>query len=266
MRFAVNLAPFGAAADVRLLVQMAREAEEAGWDGFFLWDHMNWDEFGPEIADPWIALTAIACATERIAIGPMVTPVFRRRPAKLARETATLQNLSGGRLILGVGLGSPDPEESMYLGEEGRLSERAAITDEALELLDKLWSGAPVVHRGRYFKLRSKGFRPAPCQPIPVWVAATWPFHKGPLARAQRHQGVVAACYTGEPIGAEQLQLLSDCGTVVYGIATGDDPQADSENVKAFRQAGVDWWLEPLDPWRAPLEVLRQRILAGPPA
>ena len=108
MNYSVSIHNFGDFADVRRLVELAKEAEDCGWDGFFLWDHIHWN--GPPMLDPWVALAAIASATSRIRIGTMVTPLARRRPWKLARETVTLDHLSGGRLILGVGLGSP-PEE-----------------------------------------------------------------------------------------------------------------------------------------------------------
>lgn len=270
MRFAVNLAPFGEAADARLVAILAHEAEAAGWDGFFLWDHMLWDRWGPEIGDPWVCLTAAALSTATIRLGTMVTPLFRRRPTTLARQTTTLQNLSGGRLILGVGLGAPDPEESLYLGEEGRLDVRSRITDEALGLLARLWSGQPVAFRGEFFKVKSPGFRPVAQVPIPVWIAATHPFRPGPLRRAARHQGVVPACYDAEPMPCADLQQLAGVMPpppfdVVYGAYSGEDAVLDGERVGAYREAGVTWWLEPLNPWRAEFSELRKRLRAGPP-
>src|SRR5690349_2158375 len=116
MRYGISIPPFAEFSDVRMLADLAREAESAGWDGFFVWDHMMMGPF--PIADPWIALAAIALATSRVRIGPMVTPLPRRRPTKLARETITLDHLSGGRLILGVGTGF-GPWEYEYLGEQG---------------------------------------------------------------------------------------------------------------------------------------------------
>src|SRR5439155_12065283 len=120
MRYGISVPNFGSFADVRKIAEMAHDAEHAGWDGFFVWDHISsaasYDDKTP-IADPWIMLTAIALATERIRIGTMITPLPRRRPWKVARETVTLDHLSGGRFVLGAGLGFP-PEEYNLFGED----------------------------------------------------------------------------------------------------------------------------------------------------
>ena len=132
MRFAINLPNFGAYADPRLLAELAHEAEESGWDGLFLWDHVQY--FVPAqrvpLADPWIALAAVALATRRIRLGPMVTPLPRRRPWQVARQCVTLDHLSGGRLILGVGLGDPAPTEFAAFGEDTDPRRRAERLDE----------------------------------------------------------------------------------------------------------------------------------------
>lgn len=268
MRFGLNLAPFGEAADPRVVAQLAAEAEAAGWEGFFLWDHMNWDRWGPEIGDPWIALAAAAGATRGVLLGTMVSPVFRRRPTTVARQLVSLQQLSQGRMVLGVGLGAPDPEESVNLGEEGRLAVRARMTNEALALITRLWSGKPVVHRGEFYKIKSTGFLPTPPQPVPIWVAASYPFRAGPLERAQTYQGIVPACYDEEPLPSEVLARLAahlPGKEVVYGAYSGQDAGLDRERVQAYREAGVTWWLEPLNPWRAPFSELRARLRQGPP-
>lgn len=268
MRFAVNLAPFGEAADPRLIAELAREAEAAGWDGFFLWDHMNWTKWGPAIGDPFICLAAAAVATARISLGTMVTPVFRRRPPKLARECASLHQLSGGRFILGVGLGAPDPDESVYLGEEGLLDVRSRMTNEALDLLQRLWSGKPVAFRGEFYRVKTGGFQPAPSPAIPVWVAASYPFAAGPLARAAKYQGIVPPCYKEEPLPVEVLRQLAESlpgQEVVYGAYSGSDAVLDAERVQAYAEAGVTWWMEWLSPWRAEPEELWARLRQGPP-
>lgn len=270
MKFAVNLAPFGPASDPRTLAQWAHEAEEAGWDGFFLWDHMNWDRWGPEIGDPWIGLAAAAMATRRIQLGTLVTPLFRRRPTTLARQATSLQQLAQGRLVVGLGLGAPDPEESLYLGEPGLLSQRSAMTNEAIQLLRLLWSGKPVAFRGQFYKVKSRGFLPTPPRPIPLWSAATFPFAAGPIRRAALCEGVVPVSFQEGPIPAEALgQLLRDIGRpgleLACGCCTGENPREDAERVASYREAGVTWWIEPLDPWRGSLDRLRTRMLQGPP-
>ncbi|MFN8611666.1 MAG: LLM class flavin-dependent oxidoreductase [Vulcanimicrobiota bacterium] len=265
MHFGVNLAPFGEWSDPRVVGVLAKEAEAAGWDGFFLWDHLNWDRWGPQIGDPWMGLAAAAHQSERMRLGTVVTPVFRRRPAELARQTTSLQQLCQGRLILGVGLGAPDPQESLDLGEEGRLDLRARMTDEFLELLVKLWSGRPVVHRGAFYRLKTRGFVPVPPVPIPIWIAATFPFRPGPLARAARYQGLVPASFD-RALRPEELAPLARPGQqLVAGAWTGLDRARDRDLVESYREAGVTWWLEPLEPWRASLAELRRRLQAGPP-
>ena len=114
---AIFLAPFGELSDPRILAELAAAAQERGWDGFFLWDHVNYHAPVRAVADPWVALAAVACATTRLRLGPMVTPLSRRRVQKVARETATLDLLSSGRLTFGVGLGSPRNNELEPFGE-----------------------------------------------------------------------------------------------------------------------------------------------------
>ena len=139
VRFGISVPNFAEYADPRLLTALAREAEAAGWDGFFLWDHILIERsWRMPMADPWVALAAIAAATERIRLGPLVTPLARRRPWKVARETVTLDHLSGGRTILGVGLGHPPEAEYAAFGEEPDARVRALKLDEGLDVLTGL--------------------------------------------------------------------------------------------------------------------------------
>src|SRR5437870_13324307 len=191
MRFAVTLPHFGPYADARLLSELALEAEDAGWDGFFIWDHISWGMSGTPMVDPWVALTAVALNTSRIRFGPMVTPLPRRRPTKIARETVSLDRLSDGRFILGVGIGQGE-DEWENLGDEGDPKVRGAMLDEALDLLEQLWSGQPVNHEGTYYTVKHSIYVPTPVQEprIPIWVAGVWP-NKKPFRRAARWDGVV---------------------------------------------------------------------------
>ena len=165
MRFAINVPNFGTYSDPRTAADLAREAEDAGWDGFFVWDHiLGAREWQVPIADPWVLLSAVAMRTERIRLGPMVTPIPRRRPWKLARETVTLDHLSRGRLVLGVGLGFPPDAEFEQFGEDGDPRVRAAKLDEGLAVLTGLWSGQPFRLRGAPLPGRGNGL-PAPPGP-----------------------------------------------------------------------------------------------------
>lgn len=173
------------------VARLAAGAEEAGWHGVFVWDQLRWREPIRLVADPWITLTAIATATEDVMLGPMVTPLARRRPAKVARETATLDRLSGGRLILGVGLGG-----DQFAGEFSKTGEqlddrvRGEMLDEALEILIAAWSGEPVNHRGNHYVIDEMQFLPRPVQQprVPIWTAG-FPGNVKPLRRAASHDG-----------------------------------------------------------------------------
>ena len=137
MNYGIYLPPFGPYSDARVLADLARDAEQTGWDGFFLWDHIAPAPDWPKpMVDPWIALTAVALNTQTIQFGPMVTPLPRRRPWKYARETVSLDRLSGGRLIAGVGIGLGDQEWDR-LDEETDIKTRGAMLDEGIASVAK---------------------------------------------------------------------------------------------------------------------------------
>jgi alkanesulfonate monooxygenase SsuD/methylene tetrahydromethanopterin reductase-like flavin-dependent oxidoreductase (luciferase family) len=202
MRTAVNLPPF---TDPASLVAMAVEAEQAGWDGVFLWDHMVLSPaMRLDVHDPWVLLGAMAARTERVRLGTLVTPLARRRPWVVARHVITLDHLSGGRAVLGVGLGEPGDADFAAFGDPGGRTDRAEVLDEALPLLDGLWRG-PVEHRGRHFTVETDLLpRPVQRPRPPVWVAAVAP-HRRSLARAQRWDGVAPLGPDAGPITPEQL-------------------------------------------------------------
>ena len=185
MRFALSVPPF---TDPAVVVRWARAAEDNGWDGFFLWDHLRWDD-RVDVHDPWVLLGAIATATERIRIGTMVTPLSRRRPAVVAKHVMTLDHLSGGRVTLGVGLGDPPDLDFSDFGDEPSYAVRAAITDEALDVLSGLLAGS-ASHQGEHLRAQAT-MRPATVQPhVPIWIAGRAPNAK-PLERARRWDGYV---------------------------------------------------------------------------
>jgi alkanesulfonate monooxygenase SsuD/methylene tetrahydromethanopterin reductase-like flavin-dependent oxidoreductase (luciferase family) len=165
LRSALWLPLFGDLADPVAAARLAAEAEEARWHGFFVWDHLSWRAPVREVADPWITLAAAATATERVRLGPMVTPLARRRPAKVARETVTLDRLSGGRLTLDVGLGSDRfGAEFSTTGEQLDDRLRGQMLDEALQVLAAAWSGRAVHHRGTHYTINGLRFLPRPVQ------------------------------------------------------------------------------------------------------
>ena len=162
MRFGLNFPLAGIFSNLRVTTELAREAEASGWDGFFVWDHILIDG-AHSVADPWLALALIADATSRLVIGPLVTPLYRRHPAKLAQETVTLDHLSNGRLILGAGLGSDEFSEISVFG--GPLDDviRAQLLDEGLEILAGLWTGKQFSFDGDHYHIQDAQMVRPPC-------------------------------------------------------------------------------------------------------
>ncbi len=283
MRFGMNVPIFGEYADARLLAELAVEAEAAGWDGFWVWDHIQWSgeqdgEPRQPAVDTTVALALIAASTSRVRFGPMVTPLARRRPWKVAREWATLDHLSGGRLTVGVGLGGPPGLEFGDFGEDPDPRVRAAKLDEGLDVLQGLWTGEPFSYAGRQYQLSSVELLPAPLQRgVPIWVGGEWPDHRAPFRRAARYDGVHPLLFSVPPdqqpaaIGELVSFIEAERGDetpfeVVFGVEThGDAGATDQDVVAEFAAAGVTWWMEPISHWRGSLSAMRERIRRGPP-
>jgi alkanesulfonate monooxygenase SsuD/methylene tetrahydromethanopterin reductase-like flavin-dependent oxidoreductase (luciferase family) len=275
MRFALNLPAFNAFADARVLADLAREAEKVGWDGFFLWDHLQ-TEPGVPVADPMVSLTAIAMNTTRIRIGALVTPLPRRRPWKFARETATLDRLSGGRLIVGVGIGGDWWGEYSAFGEVSGNKEHGAMLDEGLDVVTGLWSGEPFRYAGQHYTVHDAQFLPPPAQTprIPIWVAGVWP-NKAPLRRAAHWDGFCPIAESGSSIQPDDVRemsttmhahrMTSDSFDIALTGSVGDRSAHEATSLlKSYAEAGVTWWQESFLPTNT-LEQVRQRIRQGPP-
>lgn len=241
---------FDELADPGRLATLAREAEQAGFDGFFVWDHVDYRSPVEAVTDPWISLAAVACATSTIAIGPMVTPLARRRPQVLARQVAALDRLAGGRVILGTGLGlDSSGGEFAPFGEEPDVAIRAAMYDEALSLLRALLSGQPVTFRGEHYQVPDQvRFLPAPVQPrLPIWVAARWPNRK-PLVRAAREDGVFVIDIDPDdlPSVIAYVRELRPDGLADFDVVV-QTPWRTSPD--AWQLAGATWCLASFDPF-----------------
>ena len=287
MQFGISIPPFADFSDPRALAELAHDAEAAGWDGFFLWDAMFFDPTFHPIADPWVSLAAVAMYTQRLKIGTLITPIARRRPWKLARETVSIDRLSEGRLILGVGLGDLVQWDFGFFGEDTDSKLRARRLDEGLDLLTGLWTGQPFQYQGEQFNVKEVIFRPTPVQSprIPIWVGGWFP-NKPPLRRAARWDGVCPVKWGGSITPEEWRELLAyvhkhrisntPFDAVHSGATPGDNPTQAAELVRPYADVGVTWWIEPVDPWRfgwsfevpwAPeaTVLMRERIRQGPP-
>ena len=272
MQFAINTPNFDYFGDPRLLAELAHEAEESGWDGFFIWDHILRDRRA-EIADPWVELTAMAMTTKRIKLGPMVTPLPRRRPWIVARQALTLDHLSNGRLILGVGIGHDFAREFSAFSESPDDKLHGEMLDEGLEILKLLWSGETISFEGKHYQLRDVQFLPKPVQYIPIWIAGYWP-NKKPFRRAARWDGVTPIVPDSN-ITAEQVRDIisymkdqrgndTPFDLLVAGNTTGKDRAQDVALVTPYAEAGATWWQEAFD-WNYTLDQVRERIRLGPP-
>jgi len=264
--------------DARVAADFAREAEAAGWDGFFVWEPV-WG------VDAWVALTAAAMQTERIRLGTLLSPLSRMRPWKLASEAATLDNLSGGRVILSVGLGAIDTGFAEF-GEETDRKTRAELLDESLDIITGLWQGQPFSYEGKHYQVRPSDFMP-PAPPmqqprIPIWVVGAWRRTKS-MERVLRYDGLLPNVMTDDgqhrQATPDDLRLISvyieanrkagmPFDIIMEGETPGEDPVAGAGIVQQWAQAGATWWIEAL--WNEPrdeegLRNVRRRLQQGPP-
>jgi len=267
--------------EVETIVDLAVAAETAGWDGAFTWDGIN---VGPSIpvSDPWATLAAIALRTERVTIGAIITPVARRRPWKLARETVTVDHLSGGRLVLPVGLGATDDGGFGKVGEPVDRRTRAERLDEGLEILTGLWSGEPFGYEGKHYRFEEMTFLPPPVQRprIPIWVVGAWPRERS-MERAARYDGLMPSKQGpdgsfGAPLTPDDIREMrtwladrlpdgAPFDIILEGETPADDPAAAAGQVRPLADAGATWWLEGLWDAMGDPDRLRERIEAGPP-
>ncbi len=279
MKYAIGVVPAGEM-DIHALVRLAQQAEDIGWDGFFIEDYItHWLAPDAPTLDPWISLAAIASVTKTIRIGLTVTPLSRRRPWKVAREAVTLDHLSGGRLIMGVGLGGANDQMNFdRFGEVVDLKQRAEMVDEELDIIAGLWSGDWFSYQGKHYQIGEVRFQPAPLQRprIPIWVGGGYP-NPGPLRRAARWDG---SCLYKESRGTgwqdmqpEDIRELrsfaekSRTAATPYDICVGGrarlpDWEKDRAHIRAVSEAGATWWTEFIEP--ASLEKTIQGILNGP--
>jgi probable F420-dependent oxidoreductase len=277
-RFAIGVPNVGPFADARWLGDLAGRAEAAGWDGFFVWDHLLYHEPGWPVVDPWVAITCAATATSRVRLGVLMAVLPRYRPLRLAKTVATLDQLTGGRMVFGAGLGSVTAEYSAF-GEDPSLRTRATRLEESLQVMNKAWRAEPVSHQGGHLQLDAPVMRPQPVQRprVPVWIGGRWPARR-PFIRAAEWDGVMPTHEDfphGTTMPADQLGEIVDfvrntrSRTDPFAVAmegqSDDDPDSASEQVAAYLETGLTWWVEKLGWWRGDLARNLGRVDAGPP-
>jgi alkanesulfonate monooxygenase SsuD/methylene tetrahydromethanopterin reductase-like flavin-dependent oxidoreductase (luciferase family) len=276
MRYGFDVPNFGDYGEPRVLANLAREAEDHGWDGFFIWDHIMAPGAMP-VADTTVMLAAIGLQTRRIQFGPMVIPLPRRSPWKVAREAVTLDHLSDGRLILGIGSGGDWFSELTTFSLPVNDVLRAEQLDEGLTILTALMSGEVAAYQGKHYTLKSTRFLPAPIQKrIPIWIAATWPKPR-PFRRAAKYDGVAPISPDLQTdLTAEQMRGVcvlieknrretAPFDIIHFGTTAGRSREEDTEKVAAFAEAGATWCLEAPSPVISTVAQVRERIRFGPP-
>ena len=264
--------PYG---DARTAANLAREAEHAGWEAFFVWEPV-WG------IDAWVCLTAAAMVTEKIKLGTMLSPLSRMRPWKIASEAATLDHLSNGRVILSVGLGATDTG-FIEFGEETDRKTRAELLDESLDIITGLWRGQPFNYDGKHYHVRATQFHvpPLPIQQprIPIWVVGAW-YRKKSMARVLKYDGLLPNKMSddGKPGLAspddiramkkfidENRAATTPFDIVVEGVTPGDDHAQAVLMVRPFADAGATWWIEAMWDAMDKPDLARARIAQGPP-
>ncbi len=260
MKHGLFLPLFDELAEPRLVAAIAADAESAGWDGVFVWDHLDYRAPVTGIADPWVTLAAMAMTTESVRLGPMVTPLPRRRPLKVAREVVSLDRLSGGRVILGVGIGSDRSGEFSHTGEELDTRVRAAMLDEGLQLLRDAWTGQPLDHQGQHYLAEDLFVRPTPLQErLPIWAAVRYG-NANPLKRAARHDGVFPIDIDHPDKLAETLAGL-EIPNRPFDVAVGAQDETDP---RPYEAVGATWWMRGFSPFGLTEDEVRSVLAAGP--
>jgi alkanesulfonate monooxygenase SsuD/methylene tetrahydromethanopterin reductase-like flavin-dependent oxidoreductase (luciferase family) len=274
VRFGLTLPTGGVCGDPRLLVELAERAEVAGWDGVFLEDYVLFqgDEAAPT-CDTWVALAAIAVKSDRLVLGTKVTPLSRRRPWTVARQAAAIDQLSGGRLILGVGLGDVGDHVGRdasftHFGEETDARRRAAMLDEALEIIVGLWTGKPFAHRGEHFTVDEVTFLPTPVQQprIPIWIGGGYS-RRGPTERAARWDGSMLYAPLGKELGPEDVTAIRAAAgdrsyDIMVGVRRANERNAECERLRLLSDAGATWAAEYLP--ASDGETMRSAVDRGP--
>jgi alkanesulfonate monooxygenase SsuD/methylene tetrahydromethanopterin reductase-like flavin-dependent oxidoreductase (luciferase family) len=261
VRYGIDIAPYGDLADVNILGDLAAEAEDAGFDGVFIWDHIGRPpERHLAVVDTTVALAAIAMRTSRVEFGALVTPLTRRRPQKFARETATLDVMSGGRLVVGIGIGVDHSLELSGFGDTNVPREMAQRLDEAIDVVLQLWTGEEAHHHGRHFTAEGVTFTPTPARHPrpPIWVAASTAV-PGAMRRAAAFEGLVPNCAVAE--GARMLAAIRQRRSSLDGFDVVAMVPPDV-SAQPWIDVGATWVLTAM-PEQSTVANVRRAIAAG---
>jgi alkanesulfonate monooxygenase SsuD/methylene tetrahydromethanopterin reductase-like flavin-dependent oxidoreductase (luciferase family) len=261
VKFGLLVSNIGTYGDPKTIVELARAAERAGWDAFLVWDHLGFVWAG-SAADPWVTLGAAAASTDRILLGTGVTPVARRRPQVLASEIATLDRLSGGRVIFGAGLGGGHGEFARF-GEDENERARAERLDEGLDVIRALLDGDVVEHRGEHYVVEGVQLQPPPERRVPIWIGGT---SKRARARAARFDGWFADTADKDKI----LKTPEEFAALLEGYDLGDvafmgySDAGDRALQESYADAGATWWIEQIHDGRGDAAAMLARVRRGP--
>jgi alkanesulfonate monooxygenase SsuD/methylene tetrahydromethanopterin reductase-like flavin-dependent oxidoreductase (luciferase family) len=276
MRFALDVAPLGDLADPAVLAGLGREVERAGWNGFSIWDSLG-ASMRTEAPDPFVALAGVATATERIELLLSVVALARRRPQLVAQAAGTLDRLSGGRLILGIGAGGDEADFAVF-GDPWPAAERIARMDEAATIVDRLLRGETVTHRGPAFVVDGMAVGPRPLrQPRPpVWMGA---FRRGGIRRAARWDGWIAVTVGEDGVSmampphelAGWVSMIRDereaagLAQASFDVAVFGQAGLGGFEPADYEAAGATWWLENVSPMRGSVADITRLVEKGPP-
>jgi alkanesulfonate monooxygenase SsuD/methylene tetrahydromethanopterin reductase-like flavin-dependent oxidoreductase (luciferase family) len=276
-RYAIDIAPLGELADPRAILRLALAAEDAGWDGISIWDSLGLS-MGTSAADPFVALSAVAARTQRLCLITSIVAVSRRRPQLVVQAAGTLDELSSGRLILGVGAGEDVPDFEAF-GESHERAERIARMDEALGIIDAGLRGQQLDFDGEHHVARGVVLGPRPVQQPrpPMWLGALRP---GGVRKAARWDGWIAVAMSedgssmemsparfGEllALATERREALGP-GSTAFDVAVLAIDGLDGASASQYVDAGATWWLESLSGMRGSVDELEAIVRGGPPA
>lgn len=267
MKHGLFLPPFAALADPRVLVELAQRAEASGWDGFFLWDHLDYAGSVGPIADPYVALGAVTASTAAIRVGVLVTPLIRRQIMVVARQIDTLRTLGAHRVIAGFGLGDDPP-----LGERREFDaptsggRRGREFSEGIELMRQLLDGSEIRHEGEFYRLTRDARRAASHVATPLWLAARWP-NAAPIERAARYDGVVAISLSGPSDVIAMRQILTRAGANLetFDVVAWRE-SSPTTSTSEWCDAGVTWLLHGRWPRDVSYDELSKLVDTGPPS